>query len=352
MALPATLLIIALVTVMLATAFVRVQADRRIAESSGDLVDALTVAQSGLQTYFAATPTFDACDRALRPANGDSLRINVTGGYADVVAHVVRKPADTMAAWVYIVRSTGRVIDPALGADPQAVRTVAQFAEWQRARMTVPAVFTAANGLTRLGGIGDFKGNDHAGGSCAMPIVGAIMSPVAEQPSSYTGYSISGAIMTDVDGPAVAAATGIDWNGTITRLVPDYTTVMLGDASYPVMRVSGDATISGSTTSYGALIVTGDLTFANSANLRWYGVILVGGQIIFSNSAEVHVDGLVASGLNEQLGVSPPRTGIGASDVKNPLRLAGYAPVVPLGGRVGARAQRVGGQLGDVLTRA
>lgn len=316
MALPATLLIIAFVTVMLATAFVRVQADRRIAESSGDLVDALAVAQSGLQTYFATASTFDACEQPSRPPDGDSVRINVTGGYADVVAHVVRKPADTMTAWTYIVRSTGRVIEPALGADPQAVRTVAQFAEWQRVRMTTPAVFTAANGFTRLGGIGEFKGNDHTGASCATPIIGAMMSPVAEQPSSYAGYSITGAVMTDADGPTTAAGTGIDWNGTITRIVPDYTTVMLGDASYPIMRVTGAATISGSTASYGALIVTGDLTFSNSSSLRWSGVLLVGGRIIFSNTAEVHVDGLVASGLNEQLGVSPPTTGIGATDVK------------------------------------
>lgn len=179
MALPATLLLVALITVMLATAFVRVEADRRIAESAGDLVDALTVAQSGLHTYFA-TASFDACDRAVRPPDGDSVRINVTGGYADVVARVVRKPPDTLTAWTYVVRATGRVIEPVMGSDPQASRTVAQFAEWQRARLTAPAVFSAANGLVRTGSTAEFRGTDYASGGCAVSTIGAMMLPVAE----------------------------------------------------------------------------------------------------------------------------------------------------------------------------
>src|SRR5574341_710423 len=91
-ALPVPLFIITLMTIMLAAAFARVGAERELAVGSSDAVNALAVAQSGLQRYFAYRDSLRA-----RPRDGDSVRFNVTGGYADVVARVSKRPVtDTL----------------------------------------------------------------------------------------------------------------------------------------------------------------------------------------------------------------------------------------------------------------
>ncbi len=83
---------------------------------------AFAVAQSGLQTYIGMS-------RDSTPPDGDSLRINVVGGYADVVAQLIRNDTPN-SIQMYVVRSRGHVIVPSVGPEPQAVRTVAQFAQW------------------------------------------------------------------------------------------------------------------------------------------------------------------------------------------------------------------------------
>ena len=70
-ALPTTILVVTLVTIMISALFVRTQVDRRIGESGGHSVDALALAQGGLESYMG-TLSFDACDRPIRPADGDS----------------------------------------------------------------------------------------------------------------------------------------------------------------------------------------------------------------------------------------------------------------------------------------
>jgi type II secretory pathway pseudopilin PulG len=316
LALPLTILVVTLVTIMLAALFTRVQSDRRLAESSGDNVDALSIAQSGLQSYFGATVSWDQCRKPIRPLDGDSVRINVTGGYADVVANVVQKPADTLDTWMYVVRSTGYVIEPTMGADPQAVRTVAQFAEWNPGDITMLAAFTVANGLVKnVKGKGEFRGVDqHWRASCRQPDIAAMRVPNGGAPNLPGSYVTTGStpnILVADNSGTVAAMTGIDWATTITGgIVPDYTYVKFWDSSYPVMLVAGDTTlsISSNKTGYGTMIVTGDLTFTGNRKFQWYGIVLVGGEIIF-NSRRVYFDGIVVSGLNAQLTGSPPKKG-------------------------------------------
>jgi Tfp pilus assembly protein PilX len=74
-ALPLTILVVTVMTMLIASAHVRARADRIIAESSGATVTAFAVAQSGLYRYLAY------CDSIkVRPADGDSLRVNVSSG--------------------------------------------------------------------------------------------------------------------------------------------------------------------------------------------------------------------------------------------------------------------------------
>jgi hypothetical protein len=309
-ALPVTLFVVAIITLMLSALFIRVQTDRRIADSSGDQVSVLAIAQSGLQTYLG-TVSFDGCERAIRPLDGDSLRINVQGGYADVVAHVVQRPADTLTPWMYVVRSTGHLITPAQGQDPQAVRTVAQFAHWQRNSMNVLAAWTAANGLETSGwtSTGELRGVDQAPSGCQEPDVYALRVPNNWAPSPLT-YTLSGKSPYVYEANKkhdVADQTMIDWEDvTNGGILPDYTSIRYWDSSYPVMLLEGSAFLScgpGTTTGYGLLIVTGNLTISGTDSwcFQWNGVILVGGEIEW-DANDMRVDGAVVSGMKKQLG--------------------------------------------------
>jgi hypothetical protein len=341
-ALPTTILVITLVTIMISALFVRVQTDRRIGESGGYGVDALTLAQGGLDTYLG-TLTFDACDRPQRPPDGDSVRINLTGGFADVVAHVVRKPSDTLATWMYAVRSTGHVIVPTLGSDPQAERTVAQFAEWLSTSLVPPAAFTAANELLRsAGGITlEFKGVDQAAAGCTEPDVPAMRVPAGSDPTPRGDFVLNGAtpnIEQNGTRAQVADETGINWTAvTGGGLLPDTNDIVFWDMTYPVMMIVGDAVLNtNNDQGFGTLIVTGDLTVQGNY-LYWYGIVLVGGRINF-NATEQLFDGFVVSGLNEQIGVAAATGSVGTVDrididydsqyVRRALKaFAGFAPI-------------------------
>ncbi|NIM49210.1 MAG: hypothetical protein GTN62_04620 [Gemmatimonadales bacterium] len=310
-ALPMTIFVLAMVTIMLSAVFVRVQMDRRVAESSGDVVNALAVAESGLQTYLG-TVNFDACYRAIRPLDGDSTRINVNGGYAWVVPHVIQKPADTLLPWKYVVRSTGYLVDPTQGSDPQAVRTVAQFAYWQRNSMEVLAAFTAANGLVQMASSsGAFYGEDVTGWwlpGCEDPNLPALRVPNGQRPNNLSRYTLNGTsprVREGGSGKWVADLTKIDWVESITGgIEPDYTSFPLGSMDFGVTIIEGDLNInfgSGWGMGSGILIVTEDLDVNGSSWFYWLGVVLVGGEIEWDTYAN-YVRGAVVSGLYEQTG--------------------------------------------------
>jgi hypothetical protein len=327
--------LISVVTLMLTAAFAKAAGDRRLAESSGDAVSALAIAKSGLHGYLST--------RSTRPPDGDSLRINVTGGFADVVAYAVRKPADTLANWLFIVRSTGRVIKPTLGADPQAERTIAQYAQWQTGRMDIRGAFTAANGLKKKkGGTIDVRGADQS--TCGGPTVPGLRVPQDWQKD-----------MAGVDPPPLASGTGtevaLETNIDFPALVgggftPDYTLAGPAarmDGTYSSQLITGNATLGGGlvTSGSGLLIVAGDLTIQSTPTTpttTWYGVILVGGQISF-NASTSRIYGMAVSGLNKQLpaGAEPPENFGGtnvtiwhdACRIQQTLsRLTGFAPIV------------------------
>lgn len=328
-ALPFTIFIITLMTIALAAAFARVGAEREMALGAGETVNALTVAQSGLQRYLGS--------RTTRPPEGDSTRYNVTGGYADVVARIVhRPPVDTLENWTYIIRSTGYIIVPVLGATAQAQRAVAEFAVWEVGQIRRVAAFTAINGVRTLnGGTISIDGTDFCNDS--VPTV-SLRTP-AGVPITRGSYNPS--YVQSGTSTAVADTTAVDWAAIVGGdFLPDYGSVA-GGTPWASHLVQGDATLVSGTVGTGLLIVTGDLTTTgNFGRAEWYGVVLVGGQIVF-NARTTRLRGLVISGLNQLLGGPPPPQGsIGgnagsryeidyASCYVAPTvaRLGGFAPV-------------------------
>lgn len=289
-ALPMTILLVAILTVLLAAGFTRVNADREIDTGNVRSVDAFSVAQSGLQTYMHTLTT--------APADQDSLRVNVSGGYAWVVARLVRNPADTLANRIYLLRSTGYAVISALGTTPQAQRTVAQFAQWQSGRINAVGAFMAANGLfKKTGATIVMSGNDICS-PAASSIPGLITTNISVAPLppwTVTGNP-PGAQQTFGGGAALAGQTKIDWASTISgQLVPDYTSFQNWSWSNAVQVIRGDLTLPAVTGGSGILVVTGDLT--TGTTFYWQGIVLVGGRIIF-NGTWNEVLGVVESGLN------------------------------------------------------
>ena len=332
MALPLTIFIVALLTVVLAAAFVRVDAERQMAVGGSDAVDAQTVAESGLQRYVAYRDSL-----GIRPPDGDSVRINLTGGYADVTAYVMQRPADTLANEMYVVRSTGYVITPRLGPVPQATRTVAQFAQWQSSTIDVVAAYTAANKVTGSASAPGVRisGRDACG---RAPDAAGMVTVKQSNLRGTSGVSPS-YVDTSSNGSTVASLAAIDWSAidSAQALIPDYRSFHPFDTSYPTMLVSGDLTLQ-NTYGYGLLIVTGDLTLQG-----WFdsfrGVLLVGGKIDFL-APWTFIRGAVKSGLNEQLRGASGNTATGSvgsgflsirydsCEITKALQsLAGFAPI-------------------------
>jgi hypothetical protein len=285
-ALPLTLFIVTLLTVTLAAAFARIAADRAIGTGSDQAVTALTVAQTGLARYLAY--------RTTRPGDGDSLRFNVTGGYADVVARIIRAPDTTRIT--YVLRSTGYLIVPRLGAATQARRTVAQFATWGMTPIRRIAAYVAANGVSDgPGGRIDISGADDCG---TDPPIGSVRGSSG---SHLTRGSYSPTEVIAGSPGAVADTAGIDTTAiTDGAFIPDYRyaagyTFTAADSGYASRVVGGDATIN-NVTGTGLLVVRGDLTLTGAA-AGWKGIVLVWGLISFDRGTDGGFSGIVITGL-------------------------------------------------------
>ncbi|MBI4500978.1 MAG: hypothetical protein HY700_07435 [Gemmatimonadetes bacterium] len=310
-ALPLAIFFMAILTLLLTAAFAKIQGDRRVADSSGDAVTALAVAQSGLHTYVGT--------RTGRPANGDSVRVNVVGGYADVIAHVMQRPADTMAAELFVVRSTGHVINPTQGSDPQASRTVARFVQWQASGglTTFPAAFTAANGLRNYtNGIVTITGVDSA--SCGATTIGGLW--VYKNNPNYggaNGITMSGSPAHNDDDnnqSTVADRIGVTWS-TIEAdgFTPNYTSLSNTSTlnTWSTYVVSGTPTLTASGS--GILIAKDSLIIGNvgAPSITWSGIILVGKSVRF-NALITRIEGLLVTGLDRQLSGGASNTNNGS----------------------------------------
>ena len=302
-ALPFAILMVTVITLMLLAAFVRAHAEQRLAESSGSTVEALAGARSGLNRFVRY---YDSAQ--IRPADGDSLRFNVTGGYADVIANLVETPADTFDTHRYIVRSRGTVIEPTQGADPQAGRTVAQFANWFQGGINDVAAFISINITDYAFNAGTdviVDGTDWCGpttimGFRAVGTSDTLIGPLGTPPQRVQNMW-----------PTVANETGIDWDaiengGAIT---PDYTSVISGDMTYATYLITGDVIFT-NVTGTGLLIVTGKVDTQGTI-FEWDGVILIGDD--FDPHADTtRVRGMVVTGLDETTGGAPAWNGFAA----------------------------------------
>jgi hypothetical protein len=297
------LLLLAVLTAMLSTAFIRVSADRRMAASSEAAVTSLALAQSGLQQYMGSVTT--------RPLDGDSVRVNLSGGFAEVVTRVMQQPIDPMANQTYIIRSTGYVIEPSQGAVPLALRTVASFAQWHPGGVQTLAAFTGiridddSNDLDSLW----VDGDDQCGAGPSIPGVRS------QNGTSFSDFNPDGSPRGVVELGSqtdVAQATGILWDQIVSGgFEADYTSLAgmpQGDTTFQSYLIDDTEFDAKNVKGSGLLIITGELDTGDDSSFEyfeWDGVVLVGEELEASAIDSTVIRGLLVTGLNRLLDQSP-----------------------------------------------
>src|SRR3954468_21244757 len=168
-AIPIAILVIAVLTIMIAGGFSLVSAERRSVADQKSQISAFRIAEQGLELYLVRrdslmTAKYGAAGYSHVPLGDatDSLRIPLTGGYADVKLTRLRAPKGSQSG-LYVVRSKGVETVGAFAGTPQAVRTVAQYVLWEPAPMQVLAGWTALSGLQKNGSSGTPGGIDMCG---------------------------------------------------------------------------------------------------------------------------------------------------------------------------------------------
>ncbi|MEP6690375.1 MAG: hypothetical protein ABJD07_04415 [Gemmatimonadaceae bacterium] len=305
LALPVVLLATALLTVALAVTFTMVGTERRVTNNFRGQLLAFSLAQTGLERCTTSRIT---CGFATADPSGayDSSRVALSNGYADVIFEQLR---DTIAGGVgiYAVRSRGVLTTRGASADPLAERTVAQIAYYSPRKFSLPAGFTALNGLSSLSATTILiRGTPPV--SCVRPGVNSFAAPVSP---SYTGTSPATELPELIRnlGPAVTAGDSIriDWDGIVNRgtVTPD---VKVPPGTFPVAPVwqtieaTANLIVDASNSGSGLLIVHGNLNVSGAWS--WDGLVLVGGSI--TGAGDHTVRGAIVTGLNVKLGMAVP----------------------------------------------
>ncbi|HEX9690502.1 MAG TPA: type II secretion system protein [Gemmatimonadales bacterium] len=285
-ALPLTVFVLVLITLLLAAAFVRVGAELRVGESGGDMVDALAIAQSGIAQYLNYHS-----ERGTAPPDGDSVLFASIppGGTATVVARIVG--VDSVGRTVYLIRSLGTRIDPSVGADPRALRTVTQLAEWRSSTIEPPAAFLTHRRVElpdTVGGPGKRRG---AGGGSGA---GVLLTDGVDVPGC-TGTTIPGLDENGVGGANnLRQQVGVDWPAIASSGYAARYRSLENLGTWSSYLIDGDATLSQSGS--GLLVVTGALN-TTGTSVTWNGVVLVGDSAVF-DAATTTVSGFMMTGLN------------------------------------------------------
>ncbi|MEO8580905.1 MAG: hypothetical protein ABI469_11700, partial [Gemmatimonadales bacterium] len=208
-AIPVAILVILVLTIMVAGGFSLVSAERRSVADQKSQISAFRIAEQGLEIFLVRRDSLLSGKPGYTKIPGavpDSVRIAMTGGYADVTLTRLR-PVKGSQSGLYVARSKGVETVGAYAGTPQGVRTVAQYVLWEPAPMQVLAGWTALSGLQKNGGAGTLGGIDVCGDSAAVAGVAVPVNP------GYTGKTVAvGDPPVDTIAPS---DVDIDWNAII-----------------------------------------------------------------------------------------------------------------------------------------
>lgn len=276
--------------------------------------EALALAESGLERFVAGRAELGF---TASPAGAlESTRVQLAGGYADVVLERLRAAGPQTPA-LYAIRSRGVATTGQLSGVPAAERTVRVLAQWQAGTGTLPVLgaVTGLAGIVKTNSNGTISGVDQC---LAQPTIGGVAVPAG-------GYVQNGRWIPSGNpavrslGPSATAPDSvvINWSGIASGTaiqedvaIPGAAWPSFGNPTYwPIILVTGNYTLP--STGRGVLIVTGSLTIGNNGR-NWNGLILVGDRLIVT--ANTTVQGAVIAGLNRKLGTPVAATTISSGN--------------------------------------
>ncbi len=306
----------------IAAGFAMISSERSSDDSSMQAQSAAALAETGLQQGLRNRLALGL--PAVPPTAGDSVRVTLDGGYADVVTRLMRPGVlGTGVRALYFVRSRGVRTRRFFPGGGDAVSMASAFAAFLPMTMTIPAAVTSLNGINVAGG-----GNGYISGvdACSGTSTAAVAVPDIpgyDQTSVVKADFLRGTpTIADIGSDPEDAATGIpfDWEDIVYRGAISATlTVPAGGtpsvwpttaamASFPTVVVRNGPTggaalqVGNSHRGKGMLVIFGDLTI--NGNFTWEGVILVGGRLTLNGTPQI--DGAISTGLNAKLDLPIP----------------------------------------------
>lgn len=323
-ALLTTMMLVILLLVAIVGAFTRASGEFRTANDQASQVDALALAQSGLDQYLAA-------QTSLPSTLPDSQVFTMTGGRAVVTLRAARLSAGD-SVFVLISRGENTSTNRYAANTATATRTVAQLLVRSSGSLDVPAGFTALSGFKKNGNSGSLSGVDHCtDGDAPLASIPGMAVPTesaTDMDPEYDGHTnpINGnpdntPVTLGTPGPTGTAqdAIPIDWEGItdLTAITPDYLRSSAGvwspgapptsGSAYPIVMIQGDYSGKFPGNGQGILIVTGDLTL--NGNTEHNGIVLVGGNLTGNGNNTVY--GATFTGLNVMLGQTVATNDVG-----------------------------------------
>ncbi len=297
-----TLLVMTVLTVMLAAAFVMISAEFRTTNGSYGSTRALNVAQAGMETYFAQSHNLSS--------GYDSTNYTFKGGYARVVARKLRDSTGTSKAlWaVYSagVDTTNRTNAGSAGG----IRVVARLAKLNPGQLPARAAMVAANRVNlQVGnGVNPIDGRNHPETFCPSmsqrDTIGLTIGPATDYSNGngsvpYNGIEFLGTENVVID------STYIDWAKLVAgqftpdhvnQLPPanntDFSIYYYPDSTGTVQIPSGRR--------QGVLITQGGVQMLSGS--EWDGIIVAGENLDANGNFPFTIYGMVITGLNTSRG--------------------------------------------------
>jgi hypothetical protein len=317
-ALPVVILAMFLLVGALAAGFAMLRSERASDDGTLQAQAAAALAETGLQQ--GLTNRVGMGLSSIPGATPDSARLQLAGGYVDVVTTRLRAPVEGGAPGIYYVRTRGVRTATGVSGIGDAVASASAFATYNTITMTVKASMTGINGINKSGSSGLISGRDFCTpAKASLPGVAVPKTP---------GLTGSGKYLESIDGsqkvdtlaatPVEAAdEVPIDWDAIVNHNAisathevgndgtgfPSTTWFTANPTSWPVIIVrNGPANPTNfqlPNQGRGMLIIFGNLSLTGNT-AGGDGVLLVGGKI--SSNCANEINGAVISGLNVKLG--------------------------------------------------
>ena len=320
-AMPMALLVMVVLTAGIAAGYASTSAEIVTNAAHRGDTRAYNLAVAGLEQFLARRKETGFCascaaDPTSPTSPGDSTRVTLNGGYADVISKLIR-PAAANTPALYFIYSKG--VDQSIKlsgstASTNGTRIVGEYATWNTATVNVQGAWFALSGLHKNGNAGRIDGTDNcpsANGGGKPTVAGALVPSGGQFSGATSPFTGSPPIDTSKTFQQVKDSAKLDWAGILagsitadfdvpTQAFPSASWFSNNPDSWPVIRVR----TSGFTLpNAGRGMIIADGNFTISGSNMWDGIVLIGGAL--TSNGNNTTAGATFAGLNYLLGGTP-----------------------------------------------